>query len=314
MAGVWPLLLQLPIIFGLLDVVYKPLKHLLHIPAATVSALLDKAAELLGTTVEAMGSTAQLKVVEMFSDPAYAEALGAVAGAEGTEAILSLNMNFLGINLSHVPSLALNLLLLVPLFAGLSALVMCWIQNKINVLQIEQSKLSQWSMTIFMIAFSTYFAFLVPAGVGMYWGWGNLFAIAVMYLVNLVYDPKKYINYKVLAEMKEQVAHDRAEQKRCRKLAKKYYKQFCRVENLESMKLMFYAEGSGYYKYFSFGIYSYASRVHCRFWRAVGGCSGGECAFGYTGKRNAIPLRNRPRLGLYTFFRKGFYDSCRCIR
>ena len=251
MAGVWPLLLQLPIIFGLLDVVYKPLKHLLHIPAATVSALLDKAAELLGTTVEAMGSTAQLKVVEMFSDPAYADALGAVAGAEGTKAILSLNMDFLGMNLSHVPTLSFNLLLLVPLFAGLSALVMCWIQNKINVLQIEQSKLSQWSMTVFMIAFSTYFAFLVPAGVGMYWGWGNLFAIAVMYLVNLIYDPKKYINYKALDEMKEQVARDRAEQKRCRKLAKKYYKQFCRAENLESMKLMFYAEGSGYYKYFA---------------------------------------------------------------
>ena len=35
MAGVWPLLLQLPIIFGLLDVVYKPLKHLLHISADT---------------------------------------------------------------------------------------------------------------------------------------------------------------------------------------------------------------------------------------------------------------------------------------
>lgn len=53
-----------------------------------------------------------------------------------------------------------------------------------------------------MIAFSTYFAFIVPAGVGLYWAWGNLFAIGVMYLVNLIYDPKKYIDYKALEEMK----------------------------------------------------------------------------------------------------------------
>ena len=251
MAGVWPLLLQLPIIFGLLDVIYKPLKHLLHIPADTISALVSKAAELSGTTVSGLGSTAQLKVVEMLSDPKYADALGAVAGEESVSAIQSLKMDFLGINLSHVPSLTLDLLFLVPVFAGLTALIMCWIQNKINVLQIEQNKLSQWGMTLFMVAFSTYFAFLVPAGVGMYWGWGNLFAIAVMYLLNLIYDPKKYIDYKVLAEMKAQVAKERVEKKRNRKLAKKYYKQFFREETQRKMKLMFYAEGSGYYKYFA---------------------------------------------------------------
>lgn len=252
MAGVWPLLLQLPIIFGLLDVVYKPLKHLLHISGETITALLNKSAELLGTTVDAMGSTAQLKVVEMLSDPKYKDALTAVAGTDTANAITSLNMDFLGINLSHVPSFSvLNLLFLVPVFAGVTALIMCWIQNRINVLQIEQSKLSQWSMTAFMVAFSSYFAFIVPAGVGMYWGWGNLFAIAVMYLVNMIYDPKKYIDYKALEALKKKVAEERIITKRNKKLAKKYYKQFCKTENLEKMKLMFYSEGSGYYKYFA---------------------------------------------------------------
>lgn len=252
MAGIWPLLLQLPIIFGLLDVVYKPLKHLLHISSDTISALLSKSAELLGTTVEAMGSTAQLKVVEMLSDPKYADALTAVAGTDAASAITSLKMDFLGINLAHVPNVGvLNLLFLVPVFAGVTALVMCWIQNKINVLQIEQNRASQWGMTAFMVAFSAYFAFIVPAGVGMYWGWGNLFAIAVMYLVNLIYDPKEYIDYKALEAMKKKVAEERVITKRNKKLAKKYYKQFCKTENLEKMKLMFYAEGSGYYKYFA---------------------------------------------------------------
>ena len=162
MAGVWPLLLQIPIIFGLLDVIYKPLKHLLHIPKDTITALVNKAAELSGTTADALGSTAQLKVIEMLQDPTYSEALSSVAGAENVSSILSLNMNFLGINLSHVPSFtSLDLLFLVPIFAGATALLMCYIQNKINVLQIEQNSLSQWGMTIFMVAHLTACAILI---------------------------------------------------------------------------------------------------------------------------------------------------------
>lgn len=257
MAGIWPLLLQLPIIFGLIDVVYKPLKHLLHIPADVINAFTAKAAEILGMTD--LGSSPQLRVVELLSNPDnipkfmdLQDSLSGVDVASTIDSIRSVNMNFLGINLAQTPSITvLNILILVPILAGLSALVMCVIQNKINVLQIEQSKLSQWGMTIFMIAFSTYFAFIVPAGVGLYWMWGNLFSIGVMFLVNKIYDPKKYIDYKALEELKQQTAANKEKIKLNKKLAKKYYKAFCRPENMEKMKLMFYAEGGGYYKYFA---------------------------------------------------------------
>ncbi|MCI8332728.1 MAG: membrane protein insertase YidC [Clostridiales bacterium] len=256
MAGVWPLLLQLPIIFGLIDVVYKPLKHLLHMPSDVINAFTQKASEILGVTD--LGSSPQLRVVELLSQneniPKFMELQGTLDGVDvngAIETIRGVNMNFLGINLAATPSVTvLNLLFLVPVLAGLSALIMCVIQNRINVLQIEQNKLSQWGMTLFMIAFSTYFAFIVPAGVGLYWMWGNLFSIGVMYLVNVIYNPKKYIDYAALADLKKQTALDKEKTKRNKKMAKKYYKAFCRPENIEKMKLMFYAEGGGYYKYF----------------------------------------------------------------
>ncbi|MCI9449503.1 MAG: membrane protein insertase YidC [Clostridiales bacterium] len=257
MAGVWPLLLQLPIILGLIDVVYKPLKHLFHMPADVINAFVNKTAEIMNMSVDALGSSPQLKVVELIQNPEFvgqfrALSIGGYDTSSFVDKIASLNMNFFGINLAHIPSFTtIDLLFLVPVLAGLSALIMCIIQNKINVLQVEQNKLSQWGMTIFMIAFSTYFAFIVPTGVGLYWMWGNLFAIIVMYLVNIIYSPKKYIDYKALEELKRQTAADKEKNKRCKKLAKAYYKQFCRPENLEHMKLMFYAEGGGYYKYFS---------------------------------------------------------------
>ncbi len=250
MAGVIPLLLQIPIIFGLLDVVYKPLKHLLHLSPQLQQALMEKTAELSSVTLEELGSTAQLAVVEQVR--AVPESFAAIPGAAAAIGqIQNLNMNFVGITLAATPSIqALNALFLIPVLAGLSALLMCWVQNKVNVLQIEQNRLSQWGMTLFMIGFSSFFAFIVPAGVGLYWIFGNLFSIGVMFLVNAIYSPKEYIDYGVLDEMKRTAAEDRVRKKRNSALAKKYYKEFFAPENRGNIRVMFYSEGSGFYKYF----------------------------------------------------------------
>lgn len=250
MAGVIPLLLQLPIIFGLLDVVYKPLKHILHFTPELQRAFVERTAQLAEMTVENLGSTAQLTAVEWVR--AVPDRFAGLPGAqEAIGQIQNLHMTFFGLNLAKIPSIqTLDGYFLIPVLAGLSALLMCWVQNKVNVLQIEQNKLSQWGMTAFMIAFSTFFAFIVPAGVGLYWTFGNLFSIGVMFLCNAVYSPKKYIDYKVLDEMKRTAAEDKAQKKKNAALAKKYYKEFFSPENKGNMKVMFYSEGSGFYKYF----------------------------------------------------------------
>ncbi len=250
MAGVWPLLLQLPIIFGLLDVVYKPLKHILHLSASLQQALVEKTASLLSTTVAELGTTAQLTVVETVRNTP--EAFVNIPGADtAIQAIQEMRLDFFGIRLTQMPDAAvIDALFLVPVLAGLSALLMCWHQNKVNVLQIEQNKLSQWGMTLFMIAFSSFFAFIVPAAVGLYWTFGNLFSIGVTHLVNILYSPRQYIDYAVLEEMKKTAAEEKIQRKKNAALAKKYYKQFFSPENRQDRKLVFYSEGSGYYKYF----------------------------------------------------------------
>ncbi|MBE6543105.1 MAG: membrane protein insertase YidC [Ruminococcaceae bacterium] len=255
-AGMSPLFIQLPLIFGLIDVVYRPLKHILHIPAEVINAFVEKAKELSG--LADLGSAPELKVMQLVSDGKNYDAFmsleqGALSGYDVggfIEKMQSINMSFLGIDLSSVPTLALNLLFLIPLFAGISALLMCIVQNKINVLQIEQGFFGRWGMTIFMIAFSTYFAFLVPGGVGLYWIFGNLFSIPVMYLVNMIYNPNKYIDYKTLNNLKEKAKEEAKINRENKALSKKYYKEICRGDNLQNMDLVFYSEGSGFYKYF----------------------------------------------------------------
>lgn len=255
-AGTIPLLIQLPLIFGLIDVVYRPLKHILHFSQKVIDVFTAKTMELTG--LANLGSSPELTILRNVADPANYDAYmscqgGALSGSDVSQMIekmRSIDMNFLGFDLSAVPSFALNLLVLIPVLAGLSALIMCIVQNKINVLQIEQGFLARWGMTAFMIAFSAYFAFLVPAGVGLYWIFGNLFSIPVMYLVNVIYNPKKYIDYDTLNKIKARAKEDAEIQRKNSKLSRKYYREICKGNTLENMRLMFYSEQSGFYKYF----------------------------------------------------------------
>lgn len=253
--GTVPLLIQLPLIFGLIDVVYRPMKHILHFPKEVIDAFVTKAGEIMGTAD--LGSSPELVAMRLASEVENKSAFlslqdGALSGmdvASYLERMNSISMSFCGIDLSAIPEWV-SLSILVPVFAGLSALIMCVIQNKINVLQIEQSAASQWGMTIFMIAFSTYFAFIVPNAIGIYWIFGNLFSIPVMYLVNVIYSPKEYIDYDTLNKLKSKEKENAAIKKKNNKLSRQHYKELCKGDTLQKMNLMFYSEQSGFYKYF----------------------------------------------------------------
>ena len=94
-------------------------------------------------SVDDLGSTAQLKVVQLIQGGRGAEFADIAGAPDAIDKISTLNMTFLGVNLSESPTLGvINACFLIAVLSGLSALLMCIIQNKINVLQIEQNKLS----------------------------------------------------------------------------------------------------------------------------------------------------------------------------
>ena len=49
------------------------------------------------------------------------------------------------------------------------------------------------AMMYVMPLFSLFIAFSVPAGVGLYWIYSNLFMILQSFILHKMYDPKKYI-------------------------------------------------------------------------------------------------------------------------
>ncbi|MDO4565803.1 MAG: membrane protein insertase YidC [Oscillospiraceae bacterium] len=255
--GVVPMLIQIPIIVGLINVVYNPLKFLLRLSADTIDALSAAAASALG--VETLGAAGQLITARMAQDSAYASAFSAVSGSGAREALAKINaldFRLFGLDLSQTPSLSeASWLLIVPALAALSSLLLSELQNRFNVLQKEQKRKSQTGMTLFLTLFSLAFAFLVPAAIGVYWAVGNLAAILIMFFVNALIPPKKYIDYEVLEASKKTLESAQRAQKQSgptreqKKRAKADYKRFFSPDN-EGKELVFYSVKNGFYRYY----------------------------------------------------------------
>ncbi|MDR3107036.1 MAG: YidC/Oxa1 family membrane protein insertase, partial [Bifidobacteriaceae bacterium] len=247
--GMLPMLIQIPIILGLINVIYKPLQHLLHLPRAAIRDLTDRTAELTGQDPEAMGYGAQLEVIERVqADPTAFADLPNVG--DGIGQIAALKMDFLGLDLAATP--AWNQPTVIwPILSALSALALCLYQNRHYVLNRFQSPAANWAMTIFMVLFSGYFALVLPSGLGLYWTAGNLAAIAVVWLCNLAYRPDKHADLTAITPRQRLTKAERAQRHEQRQIdhrrEKADAKRFAAAENKQ---LMFYSEGSGYWKYF----------------------------------------------------------------
>ncbi len=238
-----PLLIQIPIILGLVGVVYRPLSYVMNIDRGIIEQLKDWLVNTLGIEADNMY---QLSIFQQIREGVN---VPSAIPENIVNAIRNFDMNFCGLNLGLTPSFSGNYeLLLIPLLAGLSAWLLCFAQNKINVLQIAQNSAMKIATSVIMIAFSVYFCFLVPAGVGLYWIFGNLFAIPSMVLCNVVIPPKKYIDYDYLLKSKEQMLLKEKEHKKYSKREKADYKRFFTAEK---MQLMIYSESNGFYKYYA---------------------------------------------------------------
>lgn len=238
-----PLLCQIVIVLGLVGVMYRPLTYILGVGSHEISVMKDWL-DSLGITN--LGDSYQLEIIRKIQtgDSSIAGVMQSTI-----DSVNGFDMHFMGLNLSERPSLHSNyILLIIPFLSGVSAWLMCVVQNRINVLQLYAGRLNKIGMTVFMIAFSTYFAFLVPSGVGVYWICGNLFAIPSMYLTNLVIPPKKYIDMDYVRIVNETAKQKEKYQRQYGRIERKYYKQF---EHIEGKRLVFYSEGKGFYKYYA---------------------------------------------------------------
>ncbi len=181
--------------------------------------------------------------------------MGVIAAIKEGMRDSSISMDFLGVDLSLVPSEKRGWLILSPILAGASAWLMCAAQNAANVLQSEQDAWNKYGMLILSVGLSLYLGWFVPVGVAVYWIAGNLLSILQLYALNAAIDPRDYVDYEALEESKKELDSLKQLGGKKRKLfgdeesrrEKADYKRFFSVVNKH---LVFYSESSGFYKYY----------------------------------------------------------------
>ena len=175
----------------------------------------------------------------------------AVVREPETAGMTAADMLCWGIDFYLIPSETGGWYLLFPLIAAAGSLLLCVAENADQVLQAEASKLNKYGMLALSVGLSLYLGIFVRAGVALYWTIGNLLAVAQIYLLNWWIDPKKHIDYAALEESRKELAALEAlgagDSREAKRRERADYKRFFSVANKH---LVFYSEGSGFYKYY----------------------------------------------------------------
>lgn len=204
MASCLPLIPQLLFLYGIFDVVYRPLTHILHISKDEVAALKQIAAPLFESN-RYFETRPEIYILQAVQDN---EALFTSSGisTEILDKIAAFDNKLFGlIDLGAVPNslfaegantvwnAASIGLFLIPIISGVIQLIMTFYttakQKKLN----PEASAQMGSMNLMfyvMPIFSIWMAFSFPAGIGYYWICSSLVGFVQSIVLNKIYTPE----------------------------------------------------------------------------------------------------------------------------
>jgi YidC/Oxa1 family membrane protein insertase len=199
MASCVPSLVQMILLFGVLDVVYKPLTHIFHFSKSVRNAALTIASGMVDGGIKSSDLRNELRIMEQLNnDPDKFSSVGESFKEKVVE--FSDHFNIFGANLGKTPTLHPDawtkesiILMLIPFAAGAAQLLVSiysqLYQKKVNPNMQNMGCMS--AMMYLMPLMSIWFAFQVPAGVGFYWIWSSVFSFLIMLGLNIYFTPER---------------------------------------------------------------------------------------------------------------------------
>ena len=203
-----PLLVQLPILWGLYGIIRQPLKFVLEISEEAIAALTSAVTEL--GIVSGTGKSGQAAAYMEASIISNLEAivegkpeLLTQFGAE-IEKIRAFDFSVFGIDLGSIPkefygefgiSKASILVLAIPVLSGLTSLltsVLTQVRQKKNNPQMENQQM-MGCMMLSMPLMSLWFTWSMPVAMGMYWILSNILAFVQTLIIGHIYAPRKTV-------------------------------------------------------------------------------------------------------------------------
>ena len=201
MGSCLPMFIQMFLLFGVIDVIYKPITHILNISKDVITKAVGIAAEnsdIKGLNMKNL--RCELLTMENLRDHGdkYAS-----LGENFLSKVSEFNEKFtiFGANLGKTPTLHPDswtkeavILAAIPFLAGLAQMLVSVYS------QIHQKKTNPAAqagggcmtvMTFGMPIISILFAFGLPAGIGFYWIWSSVFSFLITFALNCYFTPER---------------------------------------------------------------------------------------------------------------------------
>lgn len=209
MGSCLPLIVTMIILYGVLDVVYRPLTHILRIS----SDILEKAKTIITENELADKYFKTRPELTILSRVKENPDLFSSLGNDFVEKVSSFKNTFMGVDLGAIPTIKPDTwdksaiaLIMIPIASGVVQLLYTlYSQYKSRKMNPEMAKMQgagcMNAMLFGMPVFSVWLAFTVPAGVGFYWIWSAVFAFLQTFLLYMYFTPKRM--EKINAKIKE---------------------------------------------------------------------------------------------------------------
>ena len=206
--GCAPLLLQLPILWGLYGIIRMPLTHVLNISKEAVEALsvAYKALPEIGEQSQRTVAYIESAIISNIEAIVAANPDLATTYSDAIAKIQNFDFTIFGLNLGAIPDSGVfkafaeatteaKILLLIPILSGVTSLltsVLTQLRQKKNNPAMDNQQM-MGCMMLTMPLMSVWFTFQFPAGMGMYWILSNVLAFFQTLVVGHFYAPRKTI-------------------------------------------------------------------------------------------------------------------------
>ena len=206
-AGCMPMLVNFLVMFGVIEVVYRPLQRIFHIGADALTAA-GEALTALGVSFTTVTRDTNIIAQVIAGESTVTSCFTPEQVSTITE--FGQHMDFFGIDLTRVPQYSLAAENLPLLILPILAIVTMFISTHISMKASGQQMQGGMKMTMYMMPLMyLFFCFTVPCAFSLYYVVSNILMTVQSIFMKKIYDPEK-MKEEVLAEM----AARKKEQKR----------------------------------------------------------------------------------------------------
>ena len=201
-AGCLPMLANFLVMFGVIEVVYRPLQRILHISSDTLTA----AANAIGIAANNYQRDTGILSAVLAGNSDVTAALGDSL-ARVTE--FASHMSFFGIDLTQIPKMSLAPealpLLIFPILSLITMFISTYISMKASGQEMQGSmKIMMYAMPLMFV----FFCFTMPVAFSLYYTISNILMTIQSEIMRRVYNPEK-VKAQVLAEMEQRAKEQR---------------------------------------------------------------------------------------------------------